>query len=184
MAASDLELVALVSATGDRHAFGQLVERYQVLVRAMLTRMSGNHALADDLAQEAFIKAYRKISSFSGKGSFKSWLCRIAYTEFLQAARKRKATAKVLERYQAHQAVQDQASRRDASGDAMDLDRALAGLNEVERNLIVLCFSTGLSHAEAAAATGLPLGTVKSHINRGKAKMRALLEDQEAVPSS
>ncbi len=180
MAASDLELVALTAATGDRHAFGQLVERYQTLVRAMLTRICGNHALADDLAQETFIKAYRKIGSFTGKGSFKSWLCRIAYTEFLQAARKRKAAQAALERFQAHQDSQQPHANWD-TGDALDLDRALGRLSEVERNMIVLCFSTGLSHAEAAQVTGLPLGTVKSHINRGKAKLRAMLEDKEAA---
>ncbi len=180
MAAHDLELAALVAATGDRHAFGQLVARYQTLVRAMLTRMTGNHALADDLAQDAFIKAYRKIGTFTGAGSFKSWLCRIAYTEFLQAVRKRKSAAAAMERFTAHQDVLGQAQNWD-SGDAMDLDRALSHLSEVERNVIVLCFSSGMSHAEAADITGLPLGTVKSHINRGKAKMRAILEQKEAV---
>ncbi len=180
MAAHDLELVGLVVATGDRHAFGQLVERYQTLVRAMLTRMTGNHALADDLAQEAFIKAYRKIGTFTGKGSFKSWLCKIAYTEFLQSLRKRKAAAAAMERYKAHQDMEERSAKWD-SGDAMDLDRALAELSEVERTVIVLCFSSGMSHSEAAEVTGLPLGTVKSHINRGKAKMRALLETKEAV---
>ncbi len=180
MAAQDLELVGLVVATGDRHAFGQLVERYQTLVRAMLTRMTGNHALADDLAQDAFIKAYRKIGTFTGKGSFKSWLCRIAYTEFLQAARKRKSADAAMERYKSHQDVEMRETNWD-SGNALDLDRALAQLSEVERTVIVLCFSSGMSHTEAAEVTGLPLGTVKSHIMRGKAKMRALLEDKEAV---
>ncbi len=180
MAAHDLELAALVAATGDKHAFGQLVERHQTLVRAMLTRITGNHALADDLAQDAFIKAFRKIGTFSGKGSFKSWLCRIAYTEFLQAVRKRKAALGAMERYKAHQEIEHSEAKWD-SGDAMDLDRALAQLSEVERSLIVLCFSSGMSHAEASEITGLPLGTVKSHINRGKAKMKALLEEKEAV---
>jgi RNA polymerase sigma-70 factor, ECF subfamily len=180
MAVQDLELVALVVATGDRHAFGQLVGRYQTLVRAMLTRMTGNHALADDLAQDAFIKAYRKIATFTGKGSFKSWLCRIAYTEFLQSARKRKSAQAAMDRFKAHQEIEVRSDNWD-TGDAMDLDRALATLSEVERTMIVLCFSSGMSHAEAAEVSDLPLGTVKSHINRGKAKMRALLEDQEAV---
>ncbi len=180
MAANDMELAGLVAATGDRRAFSQLVVRHQTLVRAMLTRMTGNHALADDLAQDAFIKAYRKIATFSGKGSFKSWLCRIAYTEFLQSARKRKAAAAALERYKAHQDIEERQQNWDA-GDAMDLDRALSHLSEVERTVIVLCFSSGMSHSEAAEVTGLPLGTVKSHINRGKAKMRALLEEKEAV---
>jgi len=139
MAASDLELTALVVATGDQHAFGQLVERYQTLVRAMLTRMTSNHALADDLAQDAFIKAYRKIGTFSGKGSFKSWLCRIAYTEFLQAVRKRKSAAAAMERFKAHQEIEER-SKNWEQGDAMDLDRALASLSEVERTNCLVFF--------------------------------------------
>ncbi|PHS23464.1 MAG: RNA polymerase subunit sigma-70 [Robiginitomaculum sp.] len=180
MSASDIELTALVVATGDQHAFGQLVERYQTLVRAMLTRMTGNHALADDLAQDAFIKAYRKIGTFSGKGSFKSWLCRIAYTEFLQAIRKRKAASAAMERFKVHQEIEERSDNWE-QGDAMDLDRALGHLSEVERTAIVLCFSSGMSHSEVSDVMDLPLGTVKSHINRGKAKMRTLLEEKEAV---
>ncbi|PHR62602.1 MAG: RNA polymerase subunit sigma-70 [Robiginitomaculum sp.] len=181
MAASDLELVALVVATRDQRAYSKLVERYEVLVRAMLTRMTGNHALADDLAQDTFLRAWRKIDSFSGKGSFKGWICRIAYTEFLQSYRKRKSTAKALEKFKAHSDIENQTRGNWDSGDAMDLDWALAQLSEVERSLIVLCYSTGLTHEEAATASDLPLGTVKSHIKRGKEKMRQILIASEPV---
>ncbi|VAV87368.1 RNA polymerase ECF-type sigma factor [hydrothermal vent metagenome] len=181
MTASDLELVALVVATRDQRAFSQLVTRYEVLIRAMLVRMTGNHALADDLAQDTFLRAWNKIESFSGKGSFKGWLCRIAYTQFLQSYRKRKSTAKALEKLTAHTEIQNQKPANWDSGDAMDLDRALGQLPQVERSLIVLCYSSGMTHEEAATISGLPLGTVKSHIKRGKEKMRLMLIAAEEV---
>jgi len=176
--ATDHELVALAVATGDREAFGELVRRHQVLVRGMLMRMTGNAALADDLSQSTFVQAWRKLSSYSGRGSFKGWLCRVAHTEFLQAHRKRKATQAVLERYHAEQ--QQPSAECWDSGDALDLDRALAQLSEAERTLIVMCYSCGLSHSEAAESSGMPLGTVKSHIKRGKEKLRYLLTTQES----
>ncbi len=136
--------------------------------------------MADDLSQVTFIRAFRKISTFTGKGSFKGWLCRIAYNEFLQARRKHAATEVVMERYREHLERQPRAHRWD-SGDELDLDRALAQLREEERAVIVMCYSCGFSHGDAAEVIGMPLGTVKSHIARGKVKLRALLEVPEEV---
>jgi len=182
MQASDLELVALVVASRDQRAFGQLVTRHEVLIRAMLTRMTANHALADDLAQETFLRAWNKISSFSGKGSFKGWLCRIAYTQFLQSYRKRKSTAKAMQKLTYHSEIENQQSHNWDSDNAMDLDRALAKLSDVERWMMVLCYSNGFTHEEAAQVSELPLGTVKSHIKRGKEKMRLqLMQDNEVI---
>jgi len=66
-------------------------------------------------------------------------------------------------------------------GDSVDLDRALSKLSEPERTCIVMCYACGMSHSEAAEATGMPLGTVKSHVNRGREKMKALLEASAKV---
>ena len=180
MKAPDEELVALVVATRNAAAFGELVRRHQGLVRAMLQRMCRNHALADDLAQDAFIKAYEKIGSFTGKGSFKSWLCSIAYTEFLMAARKRRSTERAMEKFKS--GLEDSEAPRDM-GNVVDLDRALATLKDEERITVVMCYSCGLSHSEAAEATGMPLGTVKSHVNRGRAKLQAFFQDSEVMAS-
>ena len=177
MAASDEELVALVVAARDTRAFGELVRRHQSLVRAMMMRLCRNHALADDLAQDAFIRAFNKIDGFKGDGSFKAWLCRIAYTEFLQSARKRKAADKALERLQ-EQPAETSETPRDAGG-KVDLDRALATLKEEERACVVMCYACGMSHSEAADVTGIPLGTVKSHVNRGRDKLKTWFETKE-----
>lgn len=179
MSPSDEELAALVIATKDRRAFGELARRHQGVVRGMLARMTRNRALAEDLAQDAFLKAFQKIGTFTGAGSFRGWLCRVAYTEFLQARRKRVAVERTMERFKSEQ-------ERDAGGadrgDILDLDRALSALSEDERACVVLCYACGMSHAEAAQATGMPLGTVKSHVNRGREKMRTLMASETAVP--
>ena len=180
MTASDADLTALVIATRNPAAFGELVRRHQGLVRSMLQRMCRNHALADDLAQDAFIRAYEKIGSFKGTGTFKSWLCSIAYTEFLKSARKRKSTEKAMERFGA--GLEEAEAPRDM-GNVVDLDRALATLKEDERAAVVLCYSCGMSHSEAAEATGMPLGTVKSHVNRGRAKLQAFFHEAEVMAS-
>ena len=114
-----------------------------------MARMSRNTTLAEDLAQDAFIRAFQKIGSFTGKGSFKSWLCSIAYNEFLMAARKRRATDRAMERFKGD--ADESEAPRDM-GSVVDLDRALATLKEDERTAIVLCFSCGMSHSEAAEA--------------------------------
>jgi len=181
MKATDEELVALVIATKDPNAFGELVRRHQPVVRGMMTRMSGNRALGDDLAQDAFLRAFQKIGSFEGRGSFRSWLCRIAYTEFLQARRKRQAAERALERMRTQQDLEPTGTIDWDRGDSVDLDRALSKLSEPERTCIVMCYACGMSHSEAAEATGMPLGTVKSHVNRGREKMKALLEASAKV---
>ena len=179
MSGEDAELIALVIAAGDQRAFAGLVGRHQQAVRGVLMRLCRNHALADDLAQDTFMKAYAKISSYSGAGSFRGWLCKIAYTEFLMTARKRKAADKALERLEAE--PRETTTQQAVPGAKVDLDRALATLGEEERACVVMCYATGLSHSEAAEALDLPLGTVKSHVNRGRAKLKAWFDKKEVA---
>ena len=88
---TDAELIARVVVRDDRHAFSELVRRHQSAVRATLRRLtSGNHALADDLAQETFMLAYRNLGSFRQEAKFSTWLYRIATNAYLADARKRK----------------------------------------------------------------------------------------------
>ena len=88
---SDAALIARVVVSDDRHAFSELVRRHQSAVRATLRRLtSGNSALADDLAQETFLLAYRNLKSFRQEARFSTWLYRIAYNAFLADARKMK----------------------------------------------------------------------------------------------
>jgi RNA polymerase sigma-70 factor (ECF subfamily) len=173
MQASDEELVARALATRDQAAFGELVRRHQSRVRGWLRQLTRNAATADDIAQEAFIKAWDKLHTFGGQGRFAAWLMKIAYTEFLMSHRKSKAELRLATAVEAEitePAAHDPAGEESA---ATDLQRMLAVLSEEERVAMVLCYAEGMSHGEASAITGLPVGTIKSHIHRGKEKIRA-----------
>src|SRR5438067_13938838 len=90
-AVSDAQLIARVLVKDDRHAFGELVRRHQSAVRACLRKLTaGNHALADDLAQETFLLAYRNLRSFRQEAKFSTWLYRIATNAFFAHHRKRR----------------------------------------------------------------------------------------------
>ena len=88
---SDAQLIARAVVADDRHAFAELVRRHQSSVRACLRRLTaGNHALADDLAQDTFVLAWRNLKSFRQEARFSTWLYRIATNCWLADARKRK----------------------------------------------------------------------------------------------
>ena len=183
-AVTDAQLIARVLVQDDRHAFSELVRRHQSGVRATLRRLTaGNHALADDLAQETFLLAYRKLASFRHEARFSTWLFRIATNAFLADARKRKE--ELLGDADAEVADDDEAGPSDAAatvGDHsrgadlhLDMERALAVLSEAERAAIVQCYHNDLSHEEAAYVLDCPVGTVKTHILRAKQKLKASL---------
>ncbi|MGH6993087.1 MAG: RNA polymerase sigma factor [Caulobacteraceae bacterium] len=179
--AHDLELVAL-AATGGRAAFGELARRHASAVRALLRRMGAEPALADDLAQDAFVIAFQQIGEFRGEGAFQAWVKRIAGRLYVRRLRREERFAKAM----LEEDVPVGAEGRGIEA-RIDLDAALQGLPDVERVVIGLTFGAGLSHQEAAAALNAPLGTVKSHVKRGLARLRRRLvgggaiEDEEAA---
>lgn len=171
----DLELTAL-AAGGDRRAFGELARRHGSAVRALLRRMGAAPALADDLAQDAFLAAFESISDFRGEGAFVGWVKRIAARLYIRRWKRRAELDPV-------EADAEQAAEGEGDADLrLDLDGALAALTPSERLCVSLCYGAGLSHAEAAAALKAPLGTVKSHVKRGLDKLRRRLS-AEASPA-
>lgn len=163
---SDLARAAM---GGDRGAFERLVKRHQAAIRALCRRLCGSLADGDDIAQSAFLQAWRRRETWQG-GSFKGWVCAIAYRIFLHGKRGAAATyAAELEDADAFAAPDDDNSER------MDLIRAFAALDPKERAAVALCLGSGLSHPEAAIIMHAPLGTVKSWVNRGRAKLQARL---------
>ena len=175
-APSDAELILAVLERDDRRAFGTLVERHQSRVRTVLRRLTrGDTALADDLAQETFVLVWRNLKSFRFEARFSTWIYRIAFNAWQSEARKRREVTLDLdddilaaEEHSATHEMPDVASR-------IDLERAMALLSDGERAAIAACYYADLSHEEAAAALGMPLGTVKTHVLRAKAKLRARL---------
>ena len=172
MELTDADLVARVLANDDQHAFGELVRRHQSSVRGLLRQLTRTDpSLADDLAQEAFLRAYRKLASFRGEARFSTWLYRVAYNCFREDARKRKELVGVDEE-------QLQAERDPQTVDAglrHDLMHALSLLPLNERTAVVLCCQNGLSHDEAARVLEIPLGTVKTNVLRGREKLKRTL---------
>jgi RNA polymerase sigma factor (sigma-70 family) len=168
--AAEAVIVAL-AMSGDRTAFCELVRRRQVWLRGLLRRLCRDPTLADDLAQQVFLQAWRSLPSLKSVAAFGAWLRRLAINTWL--AHRRSAAASALE------PLPDELPASvmlvPAAGERFDLDRALAHLARDERLCVVLAYSEGMSHAEISVATSLPLGTVKSHIRRGTQRLRGLL---------
>ena len=167
----DQYLVALVVASQDTAAFGELIRRHQSQVRNFLRKLTGDYVAADDLAQDCFLRAWDKLQTYSGRGSFIGWLLKVAYTTFLQSKRKSKRYAEIMDEV-GHVAELESRNVTESAEDVTDLDKLLAVLTEEERAIMVMSYACGLSHREIGEATGLPVGTVKSVIFRGKQKIR------------
>lgn len=161
------------AAKGDQAAFAILVRRNQSQLRGFLMRMTkGDSALADDLAQETFLEAFRKIRQF-GKGSFFGWLCSIAYSRFLMERRKKRPEAMDED---TERTLEDDAPEAERTTMAkLDLERAMAQLPDVQRAALTLSFALGMTNEEAAAAMDIPVGTLKSHIHRGRETLQTIL---------
>jgi RNA polymerase sigma-70 factor (ECF subfamily) len=167
----DHELVARIVSGQDTAAFGELVRRHQSQVRNFLRKLTGDIAMADDLSQDCFMHAWDKLATFSGRGSFIGWLLKVAYTTFLQAKRKSKRYAEILEQI-GHVTEAESRSYTVQPDEVTDLDRLLAVLSDEERAIMVMSYACGLSHREISDTTSMPVGTVKSVIFRGKEKIR------------
>ena len=162
---TDSELVSLALAGSDV-AFSQLVRRHQAMVRAFLRRsLGGGWAEADDLAQETFVAAWGALRSLKDPDGLRAWLCGIAWRKAqdrIRSARRGAARDAVwLEIIDLPPGVSNE--------DRMSLAAAVARLPADVRACVSLCLADGWSHPEAAQALGLPLGTVKSHVQRGRA---------------
>jgi RNA polymerase sigma-70 factor, ECF subfamily len=168
MGPSDAELVARVLADDDRRAFAELVRRHQSAVRNLLRRLAaGDAALADDLAQECFLKAYRRLASWRGQARFSTWIYRIAWNAWASQARHQPAPEPP--------APEPPLAATEAFVRRHDLECALGLLREEERAALALAYGQDVTHEEAAAILGWPLGTLKTHILRGKENLRRLL---------
>lgn len=170
-AAGDAGLVRAARAGSDS-AFARLVERHQGPVRAFLRRLLGrNWDEADDLAQDVFVAAWGSMGRLRDPAEVRSWLFGIAW---------RKAQDRMRSglRSQARDRLWlDETAPSDgiSEEDRLALAAAMAELPTDQRACVALCLADGWSHSEAAEALGLPLGTVKSHVTRGRARLLAVL---------
>ncbi|WP_294629001.1 sigma-70 family RNA polymerase sigma factor [uncultured Bacteroides sp.] len=170
---NDISLVAQVVVFKNTKAFDRLVQKYQSPVRRFFLHLTcGDSELSDDLAQDTFIKAYTHIASFQNLSSFSTWLYRIAYNVFYDYIRSRKETAELNTR----EVDAFNSTEQENVGRKMDIYQSLNTLKEVERTCITLFYMEDVSIDKIAGITGLPAGTVKSHLSRGKDKLAAYLK--------
>ncbi len=179
------------SQGGDVEAFNQLVEQSQRLVYNLALRMMGNAETAEDATQDAFLSAYRAIGKFKG-GSFKAWILRIAANSCLDKMRVAKRTrATSLDSLMEEagdflpdnktESPEDYALRRELG---RFLSEGLAHLPDEQRLVVIMSDIQGLSYEEISQATSSSLGTVKSRLNRGRARLRDfLLQRRELLPA-
>lgn len=160
-----------LARSGDRDAFAEIVSRRQDWIRNLMRRCCGDAVLADDLSQQVFLQAWRSIRQLGDARRFPGWLKRLAINTWLQQKRRNDP----LRGASGHDLATPAVER--SPGMALDLDRALGKLPDDVRACIVLGYHERMTHGEIAAATGLPLGTVKSHIRRGTQKLQAELAD-------
>jgi RNA polymerase sigma-70 factor (ECF subfamily) len=174
LAASNEELLVILAMHGDNPAYGELVRRRQSSIRNLLRRLCRNDSLADDLAQQAFIQGWQSIRQLKSRAAVGAWLRTLAVNCWRQHVRAQRAETEL----------------GDADGSdtpiarinhQLDLDTALARLSAETRLCLVLAYSEGMSHTEISGATAIPLGTVKSHITRGAARLRELLHVYETT---
>jgi RNA polymerase sigma-70 factor (ECF subfamily) len=165
---TDAELVA-AARRGSQGAFREIVDRHQQAVRSFLRRVAANPEDADDLAQETFLAAWSGLWRFRGHASLRSWLCAIAWKKQLTLVRSRQRSSRRLD------AAAEATAATHQPDSWLDLSAALGALPEAQRAAVALCLGGGFSHAEAAQTLRLPLGTIKSHVERGRAKLHAAL---------
>ena len=165
----DAALLAAV-CDGSQRAFNELVDRHQQSVRNFLRRVVGRNE-ADDVAQETFLAVWTQASAWRGESAVRSWIFAIAWRKAkdLQRGwfRRRRRDAAWVQG--ADESVEESSVMQRA------LEQAMASLSLEQRAAVMLCLAQDFSHAEAAAALQIPLGTVKSHVMRGRDRLRAVL---------
>ena len=156
-------------AKGDERAFAMLVALHEAPLRSFLARM-GPAQVADDIAQEAFLKAWRFASSYDGRARFSTWLTKIAWRCLLDEVRKPAAAP--------DDATPSAAGSGEQSAEVADM---LARLSQQERAALILCDGHGWSHTEAAEMLQMPLGSLKTTVARAKAKCRSMWRPHHAA---
>ncbi len=162
-------LIVNFARAGDRSAFTELVRRWQSSIRNLMRRCCSDTTLADDLAQQVFLQVWLKIHTLKQANAFGAWLKRLAVSVWLQHVRKKDALRG------ADELTGVELTQHNPTSMGMDLDQALATLASPVRLCVVLSYNEGMSHSEIAELMELPLGTVKSHINRGTQRLQQIL---------
>ena len=184
----DRELIER-SRRGDVNAFDKLVRRYERTIYNVAYRLCGSHDDASDIAQEAFVRSWNNLKSFRGDAQFSTWLYRIVTNVFLDDRKKKRARVTVsleesvdLDENSVARQFEDKAPGPATLAEGEErrwiLERAIQTLPEAQRVIIVMYHQQGLAYEEIAEITHLPIGTVKSRLNRARLALRDRLGQQ------
>jgi RNA polymerase sigma-70 factor (ECF subfamily) len=183
---TDFDERALVERcrTGDDTAFGELVDRYKNLVYGLVYRLASDRSMADDLAQDVFLKVHRGLPYFRGEARLSTWMYRIVQNVCSQARSRR------LPDVSYDHPREDGPRREPASIDRTvqdlelrdRLEKAIAQLPESYRMLVAAHYLQGVQYEALAETLNMPLGTVKTHLYRAKRRLRELLTDPQGGP--
>jgi len=172
--------------TGDISAFGKLVELHRKRIYQLAYQITGNHEDADDISQEAFIRAYRSVSKFKGESSFSTWLRRIAINLSInhlkkESRRGRESPDEEILDSRIYPPISEWADSPledvESKELAQKIRQAMDSLPVVERIVFILRVHQGLSYKEMAQTLGCPMGTVMSRLNRARRRLRDKLKD-------
>ncbi|HKJ16965.1 MAG TPA: RNA polymerase sigma factor [Xanthomonadales bacterium] len=171
---SDRELATRVAISGDQAAFTLLVERHQTPIRNYLRRLMVNDdSGADDLAQDTFLAAYQKISTWQNTAKLSTWLHKIAYFKFLDYIRKNKRIQVMAE------VPEGDAVKTNTADEEIMARHLMSLLKETDRAVLTLAYGAGMSHAEISRVVDKPLGSVKAQIHRAKLKLNKWLDEND-----
>jgi RNA polymerase sigma-70 factor (ECF subfamily) len=182
---TDAEIVQLV-LEGNKDSYALLVNAYSESIINYLARMTGNRYEAEDLAQDAFVRAYVALASYKPQYKFSTWLYKIATNLCINYLKKRKRFVHV-DDYQDEDGQSTWVlpdTRTDGNPEIMaqrretqrEIQNAINQLTPAYRSVVILRHLHGLSYQEIADVTDLPMGTVKSRLGRGRSKLATLLE--------
>ena len=181
---TDAQLVASALA-GSQEAFRELVVRFERPVYSLIVRMVQDPGTAEDLAQEAFVKAYRSLKTYDASRKLSSWLFKIAHNTAIDHLRRHTPDTVSLEAPQDEEgrgglaavlsddSVEDPAAAAERRDMARSLERAISRLRPEYREAVVLFYLEGASYQEICDVTGLPLGTVKTNLHRARKELAA-----------
>ncbi len=172
---ADLELVAL-SQKGDTEAFSELVRRHQHLVYNLAFRFMRDNALAEDMAQEAFLKAFRLLKGFRGDCTFSTWLYRVTASVCLTELNRRKRRQEV--ELQPHHDRNEAAPAQDVSDLGDLIQYCVRKLPRRYKKIVTLYYFKQTSYDEIADAMRIPMGTLKTWMHRARNQLRGILEQE------
>ncbi|MDF1514635.1 MAG: sigma-70 family RNA polymerase sigma factor [Anaerolineae bacterium] len=170
---TEIDLVTFAKQ-GDTQAYGELVRRHHNAIINIVYRMCGDSTLAEDAAQEAFIRAWQHLHTYQPKAAFRTWLCRIALNAAKNLLRQEKPVADV-DNFDFRDVKASPEQSYVNNEKALSVQKAVIGLPEASRAALILREYEGFSYQEIAETLDIPIGTVMSRLNYARKSLRQTL---------